>query len=50
MMDAKGLVLCAANLPFDEVNKSDGSNAVIANTNIKKEKKVRQLVKRLNSD
>jgi hypothetical protein len=43
MMDAKGLVLHVINLPFDEVNKFDGSNAVIADTNIKKEKKVRQL-------
>jgi hypothetical protein len=44
MMNAKGLVSRAINLPFDEVEEFDGSDAVIADTNIKKEKKVQQFV------
>jgi hypothetical protein len=42
-MDAKGLVLRAINLPFDEVKEFDGSDAVIADTSLKKQKKVQHL-------
>jgi hypothetical protein len=41
-MYAKGLVSRAINLPFDQVNEFDGSDAVITDTNIKRQKKVRQ--------
>jgi hypothetical protein len=43
-MDAKGLVLRAINLPFDKVEEFDGFDAVIADTNCKKQKKVQQFV------
>jgi hypothetical protein len=43
-MEAKGLVLRAINLPFDEVEDFDESDAVIADTNMKKQKKVQQFV------
>ena len=43
-MDAKGLVLRAINLPFDEVEEFDRSDAVISDTNLKKQKKVQQFV------
>jgi hypothetical protein len=43
-LDAKGLVSHAINLPYNEVEDFDGSDAVITDTNIKKQKKVKQFV------
>jgi hypothetical protein len=37
----KVLVSRAINLPFDQVDEFDGSDAVVTDTNIKRQKKVR---------
>jgi hypothetical protein len=43
-MDSKGLVSRAINLPFDGLNEFDGSDAVIDDTLVKRQKKVTKFV------
>jgi hypothetical protein len=44
MMEPKGLVLLAINLPFDDREGFDGSDAFTALTPIKKQKKLTKFV------